>query len=298
MKSTLELRIEEDDARRYLPPDIGTAIGDGIGPGIRKVELSVDDPLVGDVAAVHERLRASRGHGLFWSWQFHRRYSREELLTADLLRLSIPRVFEPAGEECGTTYDYGKACAICGAGRVQVSPLILDLRRLQPGRDIETRTVPNKDLARTIANEIIVSSRLAELLKDAKISGVDLMPVFQMGQPTASEDWRQLVITGHPVEAVAPTAFGIDPFDLDEEGRYRCPLGHVAGLNLVSELTISAATWGGTDVATTRQQVGTRQGLLVPGPLIVVSPRVWQLLESNKVRGCVVEVAQVAPAST
>ena len=41
------------------------------------------------------------------------------------------------------------------------------------------------------------------------------------------------------LEIVPPTGAGVDPFDEDPEGRYRCPCGHVLGLNRLSELWIS-----------------------------------------------------------
>jgi len=75
--------------------------------------------------------------------------------------------FEPTGEECGTVYDEAVSCPTCGAGRKQVSPLKLNLRKIPK----------TKDLARTIADEWVVSQRLVNALVDANISGVEFQPV-------------------------------------------------------------------------------------------------------------------------
>lgn len=58
--------------------------------------------------------------------------------------------------------------------------------------------------------------------------------------------WHQLRLVAPPVYVVSPTTFGIDPFDDDQLGVYRCPLGHVAGLNVISEVTIEIRGWAMT----------------------------------------------------
>jgi hypothetical protein len=248
---------------------------------------------------------------------------------------------------CGTVYDDSTACPHCGAGRTQVSDLILDLRKAPR----------NRDLACTIADEWIVSQRLAELLVDAEMTGFELRPVRhkeryqddpidltkvpagrellrlaeEAGLTPATTNWEfvvwlnrpeqreladrateehaellelrdrrrpkpvpvwyQLVVTSTPVPTVAPTRFGIDPFDEDPDGLYRCPSGHVSGLNLLSELWVSRVAWDGSDVVRTENMVGTRRGLLVPISLLPISPRLWRLLRIEKVKGYKVEVA-------
>jgi hypothetical protein len=39
--------------------------------------------------------------------------------------------------------------------------------------------------------------------------------------------------------------------------------------------------------------VGIRMGLLVPAPLLLVSPRLWHLLRTEKIKGYRVEVAHL-----
>jgi len=84
-----------------------------------------------------------RGRAFFTYWQLHRRYSKAELESAELLRLVLNAHFEPTGSMCGTEYDESGECRYCGTGGRQVSNLILDTRRIPKG----------KDIARSIAGE-------------------------------------------------------------------------------------------------------------------------------------------------
>jgi hypothetical protein len=66
------------------------------------------------------------------------------------------------------------------------------------------RIPKKKDLAITIAGEIVVSARLVEALTKHGITGADYRPVrHKTGK--AVEAWRQLVVTSRPVDIVPPT---------------------------------------------------------------------------------------------
>jgi hypothetical protein len=105
--------------------------------------------------------------------------------------------------------------------------------------------------------------------------------------------WHQLVPTAF-VDVISPTRTGVDPFDEDEKGEYRCPHGDTLGLNLLSELTVSGPCGVKWDVAATRQYFGTRSGVLRPEQRLLVSPRLWRLLEENHMKGYKIEVAHLA----
>ncbi len=141
-----------------------------LGDHVRQVKLLATDPLFEEIGLLNTRLRASEGRSLFTYWQIHRSYTAKELESADLLQMFITTAFEPAGEECGTKYNDARACGICGAGAEQTSDLFLDLRK-----------VPRKEIARTIADEWIVSQRLAEIFTAAKIRGIELHLVRHHG---------------------------------------------------------------------------------------------------------------------
>jgi hypothetical protein len=208
------------------------------------------------------------------------------LAAAELLRLVPTCFFEPTGEECGTVYDEATACSICGAGRRQVTDLELSIQKI-PKR---------ADIAVSIASEWVFSKRLAEVVQGESISGVVLRAVRHHGRGTSkvSPDWLQPVVTSMPVKTVSPTRFGLDPLNDDPKGEYRCSLGHVAGLNILSEIYLARSTWHGEDVVQTEQLVGDRRGLVVPSPMTLISQRFYQSLTKAKMRGFKVEVAHLS----
>ena len=359
MRETAEFRIPEEHAKRFLAPDVGVVLGESV----RKVEVSTDEPLYEQIPALDPRLR-KHGDRFFLGLSMSRSYTDAELGEAELFRLVVDAVFEPTGEMCGTVYDESDVCRhvfssatwespggeayefedSCGAGRRQVSELILDLRRA-PKR---------ADIARTIADEWIVSQRLAELLVDARLTGFALRRVrhkarydddavdfatvpsgrelLRRARDEAVEDdswafsvwlnraeqrplverarrehasamqavdsvrrwtppvWHQLVVTSPPVGVAPQTRFGVSPV---ENGSYRCPFGHVVGLNVLSEVFVRRSEYDGSDLAATRELVGARRGELVAAPLLLVSPRFRGLLDEHRIRGARVEIAHL-----
>jgi hypothetical protein len=134
--------------------------------------------------------------------------------------------------------------------------------------------------------EWLVSARLAEAITGHRLTGAELRPVAYSGRlPGATPHWYQLVVTSNPISIAPATRFRISPFDVDEPGEYRCPRGHVVGLNLPSELSVERSGWNGFDVAMTREFVGVRRGLLVPRTLVLKSRKFWHALRDEKMRG-------------
>ncbi len=170
MKEIYEFRIRE----RFMPllsqPDVGTRLqfGPVQGSGYRLIKVTRDDPLFAEIGDLNAQLFASQREHLFHFWDIHRSYSSAEIESAQLFHLLIVHTFEPSGEECGTQYDDSVACHFCGAGGPQVTNLFLDSRKLPKA----------KDIARTIAGEIIASQRLANILQCARVSGVGFPPVY------------------------------------------------------------------------------------------------------------------------
>jgi hypothetical protein len=162
MKETAEFRIVERFASRLFADDEGKKLG-----WIRKVQIATNDPRFGQIGELNKEIKAATKSSFFYGWTIRRRYTNDELAAAACFHLIISSVFEPAGEDCGTKYDDHTACPNCGTGAQQVSGLILDLRKAPKGVDI----------ARTIANEWIVSQRLAERMFDADLTGFKLLPV-------------------------------------------------------------------------------------------------------------------------
>jgi hypothetical protein len=280
MREILELRVEEEEAHRIFRPDEGTLLGSG---SVRKVLLPLNDARVPHIEKLNRELR-KQGRALFFGWDIHRRYSEKELQAAELFHLWPNAAFEPVGEECGTRYDESKACPHCGVGARQLSELVLELRR-----------VPKRaDIARTIADELIISTRLVDAMRARGITGAEFLPVRKAGKKSLiSTQWHQLVVTSPPVDIVEPTLIGNGPFDLDERDEGRCPRGHLAGLNLLSELHLDRKSYDGSDWAWTRQMIGTRMGVLRPAPSLLISPKLRSLLVELEVKKLTLEVAHL-----
>ena len=279
MRETVEFRIAEERARMYLEPDMGVRLGDSI----RKVVLPLHDERVqqiGQLQQEHQR----RGRAFFTYWQLHRRYSKAELESAELLRLVLRAHFEPTGSMCGTEYDDSGECQHCGTGGRQVSNLILDTRRIPKG----------KDMARSLAGEIVVSSRLVQACRERGLQGAEFRPVAHRGRKGLEpSEWSQLVITSRPLRLTGSTVTGKDLFDLDENDEYRCPRGHTAGLRQISELYLQRKNWDGADWCRTEKLFGLRRGELRPEPRVLVSQKLRQLLVGMKAEGVEFEVAHV-----
>ena len=277
MRETIEFRIPERHAARFLEPDLGVKL---TGGSIRKVVLPSNDRRVQQIGQLDQRF-TEEGTSFFLGWDIHRYYEEEELRSADLLNLVVRAQFEPPGSMCGTEYDEVAACKLCGAGARQVSGLILNTRRIPKG----------KDLAQTISGEIVVSPRLAQECREQGWKGADLLPVRHRGRrgPESSE-WSQLVITSRPLKLSARTVTGNHPFNLDEENRHRCPKGHVVGLNQLSELYVQRRTWDGSDWCRTDKLFGVRRGELRPEPRLIISQRLGRALVEMKAKGFALEV--------
>lgn len=279
MRESIEFRIPEEHAARWLSDSDGVSLGGSV----RKIELETHDARMGVIAEA-ERALKKHGRAFFTAWKQRRIYADAELESAALLRLKISAVFEPSGEAGGTKYDESVACQHCGAGAKQLGPLFLDVKRIPKG----------KDFAKTIAGEIVISRRASDLFLQHGITGVAFHPVRSKGAKSLElPEWSQLVVRSEGAEIVAPTRAGNDPFDDDPKGESRCPEGDLIGLNLLSEVFISAESRGEADVVASRQFTGVRRGSLRPQRMLFVSPKLWRLIDSEKLKGCEIEVAHL-----
>ena len=141
----------------------------------------------------------------------------------------------------------------------------------------------------------MVSSRLVKLFKQHRITGVDFGPIRKNTRSDVDSDtWFQLLVKTSSAEIIAPTRAGISPFDEDANGEYRCRNGDTTGLNLLSEVTINKASRGKDDFISSRQFTGRRGGVTRPHRALFISPKVWKLIVSEKLKGCKFEIAHLA----
>lgn len=225
-----------------------------------------------------------RQASFFLGWEIHRRYSRAELRSAEILQLKVTSVFEPPAEDFGTIYDDSAACPNCGAGAPRLSPLILDVGK-----------IPRRDIARTIAGETVVSRRCAEVFQREVFTGIRFDPVYLKGTNPllATPVVCEPVISNMEVGIAPETRIGSGLFGRPEDEEDRCPGGDLLGLGLLSELFVESSTRGTEDVVATKQFVGVRRGYLRPTRCILVSQRVAEVLHREGFTGFTLEVAHL-----
>jgi hypothetical protein len=282
MRETIEFRMFEKDAQRFLKPEDGKVLGGDT----RKLVLEAKDPRMQLIGDIYREFRL-QGRVFVTSWDVQRKYTEEEWEGAELFHLQVRASVQPVGESCGTEYDDAAACRHCGAGAPQSTELRLDPGRLPRG----------KDIVRTLADsELIVSARLVEAFQKQGLTGARFLPIRGRGGRSAIDSWFQLSVESRPLGVAPRTRVGINLFDADEAGKYRCPEGHVLGLNLLSELFVEREDWDGADVCATRQWVGMRSrdgGVFRPHPLLLISQRMRGLLTDLKAKGHQLEVAHL-----
>jgi hypothetical protein len=272
----MEFRVSEEDATRYLGNGVGTVLGEST----RVLMVDVPSPLYTRIAELETKFRAA-GTCFFTYWAPHRHYSSEELESASVLQVELKHCFEPCGEECGTTYDESTACPVCRAGARQSSEL--RLKRYPRFRDI----------AGTIADEIVVSRRIIDLVEKHRITGARFGPVYLGRRSTSPRQERFQLFIDPSVDVSDKTLTCTTPFDLDEANEYRCPRGDIIGLGLLSELYLVKSSYDGRDVMATRQFFGYRMGLLRPKPFLSISQRLYSLLMKENIPGFRIEVAHL-----
>jgi RNA polymerase subunit RPABC4/transcription elongation factor Spt4 len=159
LKTVIEYRISEEHARSVFDRDEGKSIDETL----RLIKLDVDDPRWSALGRIYSR---HEGKG-FYDWRIERRYSTAEIQDAKLHFFQIKTGVLPTGEECGTVYNDDEMCPLCGARRVQASPLRLRLTNM-----------PKKaEVAQTWGGESLVSDRVVQLMIAAGITGFGLGPV-------------------------------------------------------------------------------------------------------------------------
>jgi hypothetical protein len=277
MKEVFEFRIKKKYYHLLSQPNNGKDNG-----MVYVVKLTKDDPKFEQIRILDKQINEQNNDFFFLYSNIKREYSKNEFETATLFQMKIKTMFEPAGEECGTIYDETTACEICGANRKQIGSL-----KLKKG------TIPKKDIARTIAGEIVVSERFEKAFKQRNLKSLELLPVeFAKG----ASDYYQLV-TSSEIELSQSTVAGIDIFDLstNSEGEvYKCPKGHTIGLNLLSEAyVLSSSSISESDFFASKQKIGVKRGLLRPEPLYLCSPAFREMVEEEKLSGFDFEIAHI-----
>lgn len=277
MKELIEFRICNEYAHLLLKLNEGNRNASNT-----IIYITKEDPKFEQIRILSKEIRDKKNDFFFLYSNIKREYSKNEFETATLFQMKIKTMFEPAGEECGTLYDEKTACEICGANRKQVGVL-----KLKKG------TIPKKDIARTIAGEIVVSEKFKEAFKQRNLKGLELIPV-EFAKSTS--DYYQLVATSE-IELSQSTVAGINIFDLStsSEGEiYKCPKGHTIGLNLLSEAyVLNSPSISECDFFVSKQKIGVKRGLLRPEPIYFCSQAFREMAEEEKLIGFEFEIVKI-----
>jgi hypothetical protein len=146
LREIYEFRIPEERAAAVLPPDAGEVLGGTV----RKVEVPGDAPLFEAIRRGHEVARAA-GEFFHASWSVRRSSTAAEVRAASLFLVRPRAVTEQAGEPAG------------GAPGAVIA--------------LDTRKLPKKDFVTTLAGEHLVGQRVADMVLDAGLTGVELRRV-------------------------------------------------------------------------------------------------------------------------
>ena len=302
MKEYVEFRIIMKYAHLLFKEDEGVNLGDTV----KKVKIDPTLPIYKEIGKMQTYVREKYDDLFFSSYKYRRIYTEKELNSAKWFRMTCTRHFEPAGEECGTIYDEGAACPICGAGAKQISPLKL-----------KRSTIPRADMAVTIAwgEEAVVSEKFVEMVREKHLIGMDFEPVIGAGEQGRRLNYYQIRPQNY-FDLSKETIFGINPFDFSGESPsytweylnpngtkvrktfppkiHKCLNGDNMGLNILSEAHVkSDRRLEELDFFASRQTVGGRMGLIRPYHLLFCSNRMMKLIKEYKLKGFKFEVAHI-----
>lgn len=291
MKERHEFRIFDDYYHLLSKPNNAKFNG-----AVYILNISKDDPLFLEIGNIQiEFIKNKRGFALYGGAK--RSYTTKELSDAELFLFTIKTAFEPEGEDCGTVYDETVACEICGTDRKQIGPLKL-----------RKSSIPKKDIARTIAGEVVVTEKFANACKERKLKGIMFEPVIfnktvsNYYQPKASSELelsKNTIAGNDPFRTTASSEGGVFTIPggftiVHEREVYICPKGHLIGLNLLSEAYVMDNPFiYENDFFVSRQKIGAKIGVFRPEPLYFCSPAFRQMVIEEKLSGFEFEVAHI-----
>jgi hypothetical protein len=149
MKEIVEFRIYSEFYNLLSKPN--NAVFNG---AVYVIKVEKRDAIFDEIKYLTTFVRQKYNDSFFGYSVIKRQYDKRELNSAVLFQIKIKNTFEPSGEECGTLYDETATCEICGCNRKQIGPL-----KLKRG------SIPKKDIARTIAGEVVISKKINDAFK-------------------------------------------------------------------------------------------------------------------------------------
>lgn len=292
MKETIEFRIFKEHYHLLSKPN--HAVFNGM---VYVIFVEKDDAIFKEIKYLSHLIHKNPKDYFFSFSYTKRKYSKKEFETATLFQMKIKTTFEPAGDECGTVYDETAACEICGANQKQIGAL-----KLKKG------SIPKKDIARTIAGEVVVSETFKKAFEQRGLKGIEFKPVefakttSNYYQPVSFNELEltENTIVGGDIFNIGPDGSEAHEFEVSghkirfEKEVYRCPKGHLIGLNLLSEAYIlNNPTISENDFLVSKQKIGVKRGLLQPEPIYFCSQAFRKMIIDEKFSGFEFEIAHI-----
>lgn len=207
-------------------------------------------------------------------------YTDDELRSFPLLDLSVDRKeIAPFGPSHGTTYDLTAACPRCGCGAVQTSPFYGP-----------ARSFPRTGLLCCSSSETFVGAALAEALKSAGVTGLELRQARSSRGHEPLPWWQVLV--HHTLPRMSQRTKGVIVSvqccpECQRDGRYHTVLEpeqivYDAATVVAAELPDVVQTWEcfAASYKPSAQNPNTRYA----PPAILVKPRVFDIFRELKVK--------------
>jgi hypothetical protein len=279
LQETYEFRIFSEYSKKYSLDQYAEDLG-----AAKRIKTA-RDTLLFDKIKRATLIEEKNGNPLFAGWHITRTYSEEELRKAELFRFWQDGAVPLLEAKKTQSYDESIACPYCLSGAQQIGPLEISFPRNF-----------RSDFSRLPSGQVIVSRLFSNLLRKESVSGIELVDLrAQRPKKSATViaprlSYRQMKISEHSAELVAPSLFGDFPFR-DSIKSYLCGLDHILGLNVLSEVHIRKSSIGGHDVTSSSKFVGAKRGAFMPNRLLFCTPKFRQIVLQNDIRGINFEIA-------
>lgn len=222
-------------------------------------------------------------NGLTWLERIEHHYAHKELLEFPLLSLGLNTAPKGlTGPYYGTEYDLAAACPICAAGALQIGPLYLK----------ESEVLKKGKAFQTMDGELLISPEIADVLREQDFSGLELRQAYstkmnplawwQLIAPVVLPRWSEKT-SGIIYDRHSPPCF-----KCGRDGHYnsnKMPMELVYDAKKIDleQLPDAMTTWecfGKSGISKDKP----KNSRVAHGNLIV-SPKVYELLHSLKIRG-------------
>ena len=234
-------------------------------------------------------LREAEKSGFDKKISFQKEYTINELRSFPLLRFIVNTAPKgDGGPRYGTKYDISEACPQCLSGAEQISPLILNA----------TGISLKKSVAQTYSHEILVSPELAQAFQDEKVTGLKMLEVIS--RKGAKLPWFQL-LSDYELPPMSLSSIGIIR-STSEWGQAPCTRcgrdGYFDTHKISSEIHYDKSRidiHSLPDILRTYENFGKGkirtpfEKSVLAHPLIIINPRIFDILRSLKVRGVAFE---------